>query len=59
MQEHAENMKRQAGAMRASRDTSVADLGEAAKKVQANGAALKAKLDTIAKSLDNVQGPLS
>jgi chromosome segregation ATPase len=37
--------------------SSVADLGQAAKKVQGDGAALKTKLDTIGKALDTVQGP--
>ena len=37
--------------------SSVADLGDAAKKVQGDGAALKAKLDAIGKALDTVQGP--
>jgi hypothetical protein len=37
--------------------SSVADLGQAAKKVQADGADVKAKLDAVGKSLDNVQNP--
>jgi hypothetical protein len=37
--------------------SSVADLGDAAKKVQADGQAVKAKLDAVAKALDAVQGP--
>ena len=34
----------------------VADMGEAAKKVQTDGATVKAKLDTLGKTLDAVQG---
>ena len=37
--------------------SSVADLAEAAKKVQADGQTVKAKLDAVAKALDAVQGP--